>query len=1151
MSRETLKEFLRNYVGVDKTKVDYVIKSDGLIKEGDDLGVDPNTEKPLLGEKEGLTGDYLKYIVDNSSNSSVFRGGNTKSGSSNRGDNLTHPANSVSNPYIEPGSIESSIYDGHSNSGMLDSPSGKKVSDIDKIGETSEGSGNILKNASNEDSLAVQLAHNYLKNFNRFNPTSKLGSYDHNTEGGSKQSNSITDQKGKIAFQNQMGEYQKRPQHGLNTYEDFREIGASLLLKSGGWDVEVGKNSLSSIDFDHGAQNNSIVESNLKVSNELIRAKFAKGYPVDSLNNSISSNKKEPPQREKIQSTVYNTELFYTSNSKLIALQTTIAILYIYKVFDSLLDVLENYSTGSDLQIKYAGPTQALGQFRSVSEVVTDFIRKKVLVQTEYNYKKCIKAGISQIFQYNVNGPNIKPSDVVESEYLNDSLGFWQSVSFSFIRKSDNFMREMKNVDSESFLSKLTNSLKDVENSKMLGFMNTIATIGDMHLKQTQGKQNYNATIQHQYSIDNLGNGLGNRVMKNRRKPTEGSNLKEHNRPTHSQELSISNKSLPSSYLLPGNVIKASMELGSIFDGTNPAKGMLGSSLASKTYLDRNLNKSYNRIPQIVSKKLEDILEAEYVPFYIQDLRTNEIISFHAFLTNLQDTITPTFTPTDGYGRLDKVQTYKETTRTVDVSFKMVATSREDFDEMWYKINKFVTLLYPQWSQGNKLRINDHSIIQPFSQVLGASPIVRVRIGDVIKSNYSKFNLSRIFGNGDIGIDLKMPEENRTSLGDIMNKSLSDVSVGSIGENTISVADLMTEAFYAAYGSPLQYLSNISTSDKVENSKNPTVINAAASAIADVLQQFLANGFANPITTTLIARKLVDPGMFESGGNNREKYGYKPKIKLLADRPFIKANTNVGYYCLDTNNFVKFPNTVECVVVKRVGDKKITNFEKLSPIYAKQNKRNYDKDPFYYEVEVSSSDGMFKQFKDNGTTNFVVFHSDLLPNYSNIFNKNVAPLLTQNAGTVANLGLSSVKKLGAKKGLSDSSVSGMVDALGAQTDPANFMSSLNNPFTRAFESNMGRGLACTLGGVTFKWLDSDNYSWETDYNARAPKGVDISFKMNVIHDIPPGIDHSGYNRAPLYNVGDIMKHVSGDPNENFNSGLASYNQGKDLLNKKE
>ena len=41
-------------------------------------------------------------------------------------------------------------------------------------------------------------------------------------------------------------------------------------------------------------------------------------------------------------------------------------------------------------------------------------------------------------------------------------------------------------------------------------------------------------------------------------------------------------------------------------------------------------------------------------------------------------------------------------------------------------------------------------------------------------------------------------------------------------------------------------------------------------------------------------------------------------------------------------------------------------------------------------------------------------------------------------------------------------------------------------------------------------------------------GCTISFKMSVIHDIPPGLDHTGFNRAPIYNVGEIMKNVSGD-----------------------
>ena len=93
-------------------------------------------------------------------------------------------------------------------------------------------------------------------------------------------------------------------------------------------------------------------------------------------------------------------------------------------------------------------------------------------------------------------------------------------------------------------------------------------------------------------------------------------------------------------------------------------------------------------------------------------------------------------------------------------------------------------------------------------------------------------------------------------------------------------------------------------------------------------------------------------------------------------------------------------------------------------------------------------------------------------------------------------------------------------------EEALFMRPEVNPFTRAMETTKGRGLAGVIKGITFNWID--DFPWEVDYNARAPMGVKISFNFDVIHDLPPGLDHSGYNRAPLYNVGEVMKNISGD-----------------------
>ena len=159
---------------------------------------------------------------------------------------------------------------------------------------------------------------------------------------------------------------------------------------------------------------------------------------------------------------------------------------------------------------------------------------------------------------------------------------------------------------------------------------------------------------------------------------------------------------------------------------------------------DRNKRK----IPKELVKEIEDYLEAEYVPFYIHDVRTNEILSFHAFIESISDSFNPEYTSSSGFGRIDDVKSYVKTTRNINLSFTIAATSEKDHDFMWYQINKLVTMVYPQWSEGYKADTveGQTKFTYPFTQVPTASPLVRLRLGDVLKSNYSRSSLSRIFG---------------------------------------------------------------------------------------------------------------------------------------------------------------------------------------------------------------------------------------------------------------------------------------------------------------------------------------------------------------------------------------------------------------------
>ncbi len=53
--------------------------------------------------------------------------------------------------------------------------------------------------------------------------------------------------------------------------------------------------------------------------------------------------------------------------------------------------------------------------------------------------------------------------------------------------------------------------------------------------------------------------------------------------------------------------------------------------------------------------------------------------------------------------------------------------------------------------------------------------------------------------------------------------------------------------------------------------------------------------------------------------------------------------------------------------------------------------------------------------------------------------------------------------------------------------------------------------------------------WEMDWNSRAPMACKVQISFSPIHDISPGLDSNGFNRAPVYNVGNVMNDSFGQP----------------------
>lgn len=421
-----------------------------------------------------------------------------------------------------------------------------------------------------------------------------------------------------------------------------------------------------------------------------------------------------------------------------------------------------------------------------------------------------------------------------------------------------------------------------------------------------------------------------------------------------------------------------------------------------------------DRIDTDVRKYIEDQLDGEYMPFYFHDVRTNEIISFHAFLTSMNDAYTAQYDSSDAFGRVEPVKTYKGTTRKVDIGFQIAALSPEDFDSMWLKINKLTTMVYPQFTAGKMVNSSNFSVTVPFSQQYAASPLTRIRIGDFIHSNYSRFNLARLFG-----------------------YSYEDSSIKE-GETRKS------EDLYKLPGIESKKLK-----DKIEAAK-------------------IKEG--NRFLFTGRARKFIPL-------NNKGE-------EVLFQRNTGGFPRGLGLEVARSNNEEGKPTVVRCKLVllndEEIGLSKSTSLSAINGGAFEATKKLAED----YLNEIKSLYGGRDLYMD------------------------VNP---------AELGLTSALKSEIAKELLIDTRDPLDKAKAYHQAFVNFMKPENNTIVRSFESAGGRGLPGFIESLTFDWYGGT--FWDENVGRRAPQMCKVSLSFSPFHDITPGLDHKGANRAPIYPIG--------------------------------
>ena len=506
-------------------------------------------------------------------------------------------------------------------------------------------------------------------------------------------------------------------------------------------------------------------------------------------------------------------------------------------------------------------------------------------------------------------------------------------------------------------------------------------------------------------NIDSAPNNAYYRVMKSRKKIGE-------------KGLVWAAGNIPSAYVLPA--------MFKDHDQTRIKDVLTNSSLNQKLIDPKELGQTAGpRLSADFVESVENLLEVEYVPFYFHDLRTNEIIAFHAFISDISDSYSATWAGATGIGRVEPAYIYGGTTRSISLGFHIISTNSGDFDEMWYKINKLITLVYPQFSKGRVLTNDKYKFTQPFSQVQTASPLVRIRLGDIFKTNYSKFSLARLFGAGNVlEIDGEAPPGSKQ---DIEKKYREILKKHDPSD------DKFEPLFSYLYGTKIVIPSN-------------TVINVRG-ATAD------SNISPNFRTPTQLMGTIVGPLPIPIVTNTE---GGPAPVSPPPPQPVPIPPINVKYN-------IEFNDDSNKVLEMNL-DKPIIEMGFKTTLTAQDFK--IDKD-YAWELALLLAGEVESENND----------------YQEAY--------------------------------------------------ADFFKSENNSIVRSFESTRGRGLAGAITDMQFKWNDN---MWATEeVGSKGPQSCHVTITFKPIHDITPGLDSEGFNRAPVYNVGKVMNAIGDDAYGNISA----------------
>lgn len=762
-------------------------------------------------------------------------------------------------------------------------------------------------------------------------------------------------------------------------------------------------------------------------------------------------------------------------------------------------------------------------------DVLTQILGVNGLFSPNYHtFDDCLEAGIAEFFGFSFGSSGIALSSFASTslKILLES-GRMTTILREILRSGmsvvEGGIADFAGGFSISALGKLIRKIRDL---KIIKFIDVLQQIGDKILfendlaKETKVNSPNTISGSNVSYVDSLSDDRTNYIAKSR--------LSDGKIAWGTSTAGI--LSLP--VFQNGNFINLAIALSSSMDSDNLyGNANIGGALGpddnpyynltewgygrSQAGSKRDLAVRQGRIPSDVVKKYEDQLEADYMPFYIHDLRTNEILPFHAFLEDVGEDFNIDYSTVEGYGRMDKVHIHKSTTRNISVTFTMIATDAEDHAIMWYKINKLATVIYPQWTQGRQIKIgngdNALSFIQPFSQIPGATPVIRLRLGDLWKSNYSKMAVARLFG------ATTMPD---------YNVEVTPPATPPRPTATTTPASPPTPP------SPPQQQRSRNGGHRRPNGNYRIGDHVIINYDTPFDSQPLVNG---------LLRQQINPG---------------PNIKLKAKILRIRDNyqepswggVSKGYDLLLEQVFylsspLHRPERGEPVGVLTEASQYDGNFDlgaETDPIGQRRVNQ---------KILTLSSFALARRLDVARTSRLLNRANESARNGRNQQQRTAAT--TTGATPPSPAGQPSPTEAAANTETtpSESATPDMTSGLVTMTT-ADFYDENKNPIMKSFKASGGEGLAGVVTQFKIDMKGKDG-RWGIDGSEglRAPIMVSISLTLAVIHDIVPGLDANGIMNAPIWPVGRHSNFFKNEENDRYPDPYVSYQTGKNYFNR--